>query len=86
MVYDGKCYLTDKRITAADHWELEHVIALINGGQNRESNLAPVLAGKPHKEKTAVDVGIKSKTARMRAKHLGISKPKYKWPKRKFGA
>jgi 5-methylcytosine-specific restriction endonuclease McrA len=64
MAYDGKCYLTGKRITPADHWELEHVIALINGGKNRESNLAPVLAGKPHKEKTAVDVAIKSKTAR----------------------
>lgn len=51
-------------------------MALINGGQHRESNLAPALR-EVHREKTADDVAIKSKTARMRAKHLGV------WPKSK---
>lgn len=58
-----------------DKWDTDHVIALINGGKNIESNLAPILRGKPHKEKTAQDVATKSKTSRMRAKHLGIRKP-----------
>jgi len=37
--------------------------------------LAPILAGKPHREKTAEDVAEKSKVYRIRAKHLG------QWPK-----
>jgi len=56
---------------AGDEWDADHVIALINGGQNRESNLAPILRGKQHKEKTAQDVAIKSKVARIKAKHFG---------------
>jgi len=59
----------------SDAWEIEHRIALCNGGEHRESNLAPILAGKPHREKTAEDVAEKAKTARMRAKHLRV------WPK-----
>jgi len=39
-----------------------------------------------HREKTAQDVAVKSKTARMRAKHLGIwPKSKTRWPTRKLG-
>lgn len=74
--YDGRCHRSGKTITVGDKWDVDHVLALINGGQNRESNLAPILRGKPHKEKTAEDVSIKSKTYRMRAKHLGLHKTK----------
>ena len=74
--HGGRCHRTGKLIRAGDAWDLDHVIALINGGENRESNMAPILTGKPHKEKTAEDVRIKSKTARMRAKHLGLKKPR----------
>jgi hypothetical protein len=72
---EGRCHRTDRKIMPGDAWELEHRIALCNGGQHRESNLAPILAGKPHKEKTAEDVAEKSKVYRMRAKHIGA------WPK-----
>lgn len=74
--YGGRCYLSKRLIRAGDKWELEHVLALVNGGENRESNLAPALAD-PHREKTDADLKTKSKTARIRAKHLGI------WPKSK---
>jgi 5-methylcytosine-specific restriction protein A len=57
-------------------WDCDHILALVNGGEHRERNLAPILAGKVHREKTAEDVKIKSKTARMRAKHLGLKKPR----------
>ena len=73
--HDGHCHWTGRRIMAGEAWELEHRVALCNGGEHRESNLAPILAGKPHREKTAEDVGEKSKVYRMRAKHLGL------WPK-----
>jgi len=85
LAYDGKCHWSGRKIGAGDDWDCDHVLALANGGHNRESNLAPILRGKPHKEKTAIDVAIKSKTARVRAKHLGIfPKPKVKLQSRGF--
>ena len=54
-----------------DLWDLDHKIALINGGRHAEDNLFPALRDK-HREKTADDVALKSKVARQRAKHLGI--------------
>lgn len=60
--------------------DLDHVTALINGGENRESNLRPVHT-KCHKEKTAADVAEKAKVAAIRQKHHGI-KPVPKKPLR----
>lgn len=82
--YEGYCHWTGKKIMPGDAWDIEHVIALINGGENRESNLAPILRGKAHKEKTARDVAIKSKTARVRKRHLGMKKPRTIRAWRKF--
>lgn len=69
--HDGVCYLTSRKILAADKWDIDHKIALINGGQNRESNLAPVLR-EPHRAKTSRDVAEKAKVERTRQKHLGL--------------
>lgn len=71
--HGGICHISGRKITPADKWDCDHVVALCNGGAHRESNLAPALADK-HREKTAADVAEKSKTARVRAKHLGIAK------------
>lgn len=85
--YGGRCHWTGRKIQAGEAWDLDHVRALINGGANRESNLAPILRGKPHKEKTARDVAEKSKVARIKAKHLGVfPKSKAKIPSRGFGS
>lgn len=81
--YEGRCYLSGRKINAGDKWELEHIVALCNGGAHAESNLAPALAG-PHKIKTAADVKEKSKVARVKKKHLGLLKPKRKIDGRKF--
>lgn len=78
--YDGHCYLSGRKIGPADKWDLEDIVALINGGENRESNKAPALKDK-HKEKTARDVAEKSLVARKRSKHLGITKRKGGFPK-----
>lgn len=74
--HHGVCHISGRKIAAGEAWDCDHVVALINGGENRESNLAPALREK-HREKTAEDMAIKSKTYRQRAKHLGI------WPKSK---
>jgi 5-methylcytosine-specific restriction enzyme A len=75
--HGGRCHWSGKKIAAGDRWDVDHVRALINGGENRESNLAPILREK-HREKTALDIDEKSKVARVRAKHLGL------WPKSRF--
>lgn len=82
--HEGYCHWSGKKIMPGDAWDTDHVIALINGGENRESNLAPILRGKAHKEKTARDVAIKGKTARVRKRHLGLKKPRTIRTWRKF--
>ena len=73
--HNHRCHWTGLEIRAGDNWTPDHIIALCNGGRNVESNLAPILRGKPHAEKTAQDVAIKAKTDRMAKKHFGL-KPK----------
>jgi len=73
--YEGRCYLSGVVIRAGDAWELEHILALCNGGEHRESNMAPALVA-PHKDKTRADRRLKAKNDRVRKKHLGIKKPR----------
>lgn len=89
--FGGRCYLSGRIIRPGDRWEIEHVVALSNGGENRESNLAPAIAD-DHKQKTAQDRALKKKTDRTKKKFLGISKSKNPLPgsraskwKRKIG-
>lgn len=77
--YDGICQITQRKITPADQWDLDHAVALINGGTNDEDNLRPVLRA-AHREKTAGDVKLKAKVDRVRKKHLGIHKTKATLP------
>lgn len=83
--YGGTCYLTGRAIRAGDKWDLDHIVAIINGGENRESNLAPALKGKDaHGAKTARDLAIKAKTDRIAKGHLGIRSARRKIPSRRF--
>ena len=79
----GICHLSQRKIQPGEKWELEHKIALILGGEHRETNLAPALVA-PHKEKTAAEMKVKSKIADTRKKHLGITRPKQSIPGRGF--
>ena len=81
--YNGRCYLSGRQIRAGDQWQVDHIVALVNGGEHRESNLAPVILDR-HKEKTAQDIREKSIVSRKRKKHLGINKKKIKMGYRKF--
>jgi len=76
--HDGRCHRTGLKLRPG-HWQLDHVIALANGGEHRESNLAPI-STEAHREKTREDVKVKAKIQRVKAKHAGA------WPKgRGFG-
>lgn len=72
---DSTCYLCKCEIQTGQKWDLDHVKALINGGENRETNLRPAHR-KCHVEKTALDLAEKAKVAAIRKKHLGITQPK----------
>lgn len=70
MDHEGCCWLSKRKIAAGEPWDLDHKVALINGGEHRENNLAPALRDK-HREKTALDVAEKAAVYRKRAKHTG---------------
>ena len=65
-------------------WECDHVIPLILGGKHAESNLQPLCTSPCHSSKTALDVKLKAKVARVRKIHLGIKKPRSIRAWRKF--
>jgi 5-methylcytosine-specific restriction protein A len=71
----GVCHVCKLPIKPDETWHADHVIALIEGGENRESNIAPAHAhcnlAKANEEKAR-----KSKVARTRKKHVGITRPK----------
>ncbi len=67
----GHCQHCTRKIAAGERWVCDHVKALINGGPNRESNLRVLCDWCDRKVKTPADVAIKSKTARVRGKHIG---------------
>jgi hypothetical protein len=71
---DGKCHRCARKITAGEPWTCEHLIAIINGGPNRESNL-DVTCGWCLPIKNAADVAEKSRVYRKAAKNIGIRKP-----------
>lgn len=66
-----RCYLCTLSFEAGDNVALDHVVALINGGENRETNLRPVHV-KCHAVKTGDDVAEKARVAARRQSHRGI--------------
>lgn len=76
--HGGVCHISGRKIMPGEPWDIEHIKALINGGEHRESNMAPALRDK-HRPKTADDVAEKSVVAEKRKKHLGI-RPRSRFP------
>jgi 5-methylcytosine-specific restriction protein A len=70
--YAGRCQCgCGRKIAASEVWHCDHIVALINGGINCESNLQPLLVIH-HLDKTGADVAEKAKIAAQRLKHLGL--------------
>lgn len=80
---DGKCGECGRKIRTGESWIVEHLIALVNGGLNRENNLG-ITCGWCKPVKDAADVAEKSKVASVRKKHLGLIAPKRKMQGRGF--
>ena len=79
----GVCHWSQRKIRPGERWQLDHVVALINGGKHCESNLVPVLI-EPHKAKTVQDIKEKAQVAGKRKNHLGIKRAKRRMGYRKF--
>jgi 5-methylcytosine-specific restriction endonuclease McrA len=65
-----------RKLTPADKWQVDHIVALINGGEHRETNMQ-VSCDWCHKAKTAEDVAEKSAVYQKSIRHLGIRKTKH---------
>ena len=84
LQHDGKCHLCGNKIDGVhEAWEVEHVIALVIGGADDVSNMAP--AHKVcHRRKTDADVTAGAKVKRIQARHIG-AKGEGKIKSRGFG-
>lgn len=77
-VYDrhnGVCHICNLPIKPDETWHADHVIAIIEGGPNSESNLKPA-HGHCNLAKANEEKARKSKVAKTRKKHLGITRQK----------
>ena len=89
---EGRCHCCGRRILVGEPWDCDHVVALINGGQHRESNLKPILK-EHHLNKSRDDVAEKARSYKKRKKHYGLKKTKHpmagsrlsKWKRRMDG-
>ena len=70
----GRCEVCTRKIGPGDAWQADHTVALVNDGENRESNLR-LVCDWCHKAKTAEDVAMKSRDRRIKSRHIGIKKP-----------
>ena len=82
MKHGGECVLCTLPIGVIRAPAYDHAVALINGGENRETNIQ-LLCVPCHRVKTSVDVAVKSSNARRLKKRLGL-KPRRTIPGRKF--
>jgi len=72
----GRCQGCTRKVIPGK-WQADHIVALINGGENRETNLQ-LICDECHKAKTGDDVAEKAAVTRKRAKHVGV-KNASKW-------
>lgn len=75
-VYDrahGRCQKCTRKLQPG-HWDIDHIVAIANGGPNRESNLQALCDDPCHPLKSKQDVTEKSRTYKRRKSHVGIRK------------
>jgi len=64
----GRCWKCSRKLGPADDWDIDHKIALENGGTDDDENLAPCCDW-CHVEKTADDHATAGHGRRMATKH-----------------
>lgn len=73
----GVCHLCKLPINATrgEKWHVEHITPLWEGGSDDEGNMAPAHVD-CHATKTAEEAAPRAKGTRVRARHIGVAKPK----------
>jgi 5-methylcytosine-specific restriction enzyme A len=70
----GACQICTRKIQPGDRWICDHVVAIVNGGANREANLHPICSWCDRSVKTPADVAEKSRVYVRARSHVGIKK------------
>lgn len=73
----GKCEKCTRKLYPGK-WDVDHIVALANGGSNRERNLQALCCNPCHSGKTREDVKTKAVTYRKKKANIGL-KRKSKW-------
>jgi 5-methylcytosine-specific restriction endonuclease McrA len=73
--WHGRCAKCTRDLSR-NRWDCDHIVALCNGGENRETNLRPLCVTPCHSDKTRADRRIKVKADRAQRKTYGIRKPR----------
>lgn len=64
----GRCHKCGRKLGPADDWDVDHILALENGGTDDDSNLAPICDW-CHTDKTSDDHATAGHGRRMATKH-----------------
>ena len=80
---NGSCAICTRKLVPGK-WAVDHIKALILGGEHRESNMAAVCNSPCHSQKSAEDVAQKSVDYRRKARNAGIRRRKRTIPGRRF--
>lgn len=73
--FGNKCALTSIIIADGQKFDLDHIVRIEDGGENRESNMQPVLR-LPHEVKTAAERKRQAKADRIAKKGHGLEPEK----------
>lgn len=78
----GRCQICSRKLNPGDKWQVDHILALANGGAHSEANMQ-VACDWCHKSKTREDVAEKAEVYAVRSKHVLPRKPS-SWQSRGF--
>lgn len=67
--HDGRCHVCTRKLRPGDDYQIDHVLALENGGTDDDTNLAPC-CDHCHSEKTGADHAAAGKGRRRYSKHV----------------
>lgn len=81
--HNGRCPKCTRKLVPGK-WACDHIVALVNGGENRENNLQPLCVSPCHSDKTRNDVAEKSRGYKRRASNAGVRKKRRTIPGRRF--
>ncbi len=83
MRFKGRCPKCTRALVPGK-WDCDHIKALANGGEHRETNLQPLCVSPCHTAKTKDDRLAKAKSDRRQMNAAGIKKRRRTIPGRRF--